>query len=104
MENELKIVSIGEPRKLKLEEFPFEEQEYIRNYMNQSKMFAIDIGISYDSLDLFPVNILANLLVEALKENRYEDANAITESIKKKDYAVEITNKKLLLRYEKKIK
>jgi len=101
---ELIITSIGKPRKVRLEDLPFEEQEYFRECEIQPKMFAVDIGVSYDSLDLFPIDVLANLLVEALEENRFENAKAITETIKNKDYTVEITDNKLLLRYEKKIK
>jgi hypothetical protein len=98
---------IGKPKKVDINKLPYNEQEKIRNFMDMTgqteepEIYAVEVEMDYKSLDLFPIDILGNLLKDALQENRFENAEKICEVIKKKNYTIEITEKLLTLQYDK---
>ena len=105
-QKELKILSVGEPKKVDFNKLPFEDQEMMRRMMDftdnikSPNIYAIDIEIDSDGLNIFPADILGDFLVKAIQENQYESAEKICNILKEKNYSIEITDKLLTLRYK----
>jgi len=108
--NEMKVDAVGEPERVDISQLPFDAQEHIRRMMewmgetDPPEIYQLKIAIGYEYLELFPIETLAELMVEALREDRYEDVEEIAKVIKKKNWSIEITDKKLIIIYNKKEK
>lgn len=108
--NEMKVEAVGEPVRVDISQLPFDEQEHIERMMDMMgetdppKIYQLKISIGYEYLELFPIETIAELMVEALREGRYEDAEEISKVLKKKNWNIEITDKKLILTLNKKEK
>jgi hypothetical protein len=105
--NEMKVEAVGEPVRVDISQLPFDEQEHIRRVMDMMgetdppEIYQLKIAIGYEYLEVFPIETIADLMVEALREGRYEDAEEISKVLKKKNWNIEITDKKLILTLNK---
>jgi hypothetical protein len=105
--NEMNVEAVGEPIRVDISQLPFNEQEHIRRVMDMMgetdppEIYQLNVKIGFEYLEFFPIEILADLMVDALKEDRYEDVEEISKVIKEKNWLIEITDKKLILTYNK---
>lgn len=89
---------------IKLEDLSYEEQESIKELMNQMgldespQIFGIDITIEPHDYDLYPTEFLAEFLNVAVKDEKYEEAEEIFNEIKNRGFEVEFINNTVSLK------
>ncbi len=101
------LKNVGKPKKVDISKLPFKFQEEIRNMMEMTgqeeepEIFAVEVSVDIDSLDVLPIEFLGNMLKDAIQNEDYERAVMISEAVRQKNYNIEITDKKLILQYMK---
>lgn len=91
-------------QELELNDLPLNIQEDIRSMMETFDMteapsvYSFVIPMEYDQL---PIDLLANEFKDAILEEDFEEAQNLSEEIKKRNYSIEITKKMISLTYNK---
>ena len=103
-EDKLRLIQKGEMKKIAIEDFPFKEQEQIREFMEMTgddkepELFIADFTMEVDDLSLMPLDFLAEMYRDAIVDNEFEEAQKLGEEIIKRNYNIEITEKSVTLR------
>ena len=108
IDENVKFIQEGDVRKIDISELPWEEQERIRSFMEMTgeeeppELYMADFKMQVTDLKYLPMEILAHGLRDAIVDNNYEEAEDLSVEIKKRGYAIDISDKLLTLTYKPK--
>jgi hypothetical protein len=103
-EEKIRFKQTGNLRKIDISDLPFKDQEQIREMMamigddEEPELYVADFTIEVDDLDILPIDFLADMYRDAIVDGEYEKAKDLGEEIKKREYAIDISEKFITLR------